>query len=72
MAVEIKIVRKSGYDINPNDSIVNEIFRQLERKDGHCPSKVPDRDGHDYCPCHDWLANNKCYCGLYIKKNNGE
>jgi ferredoxin-thioredoxin reductase catalytic subunit len=72
MSVEIKVVRKSGYELNPNDTVVNDIFRQLERNHGHCPTVVQDRDGHDYCPCHDWLANNKCYCGLYVKKDNGK
>lgn len=33
MAVEIKIIRKPGFKINPDDVIVNAIFRALERTD---------------------------------------
>ena len=70
MPVEIKILRKEGYEINPDDKIVNNIFRMLAVNKGHCPCHHPQRDGHDQCPCHDWIANSKCYCGLYVKKNN--
>ena len=45
--VEIRIVRKEGFIINPDDEEVNKIFRQLDRNGGHCPSKVPNRKGHD-------------------------
>ena len=72
MPVEIKIVRKEGFILNPNDNIVNGIFRALEKNDGHCPCVHPERDGHDQCPCHDWLANSKCYCGLYVKEDKNE
>lgn len=70
MPVEIKIVRKEGWVINPDDKIVNNIFRGLEVNKGHCPGNHPERDGHDQCPCHDYLANDVCYCGLYVKENN--
>lgn len=72
MAIEIKIVRKSGFQLNPKDDVVNEIFRQLERKDGHCPTIKPDRNGHDYCPCHAYLADGNCYCGLYVRKDKSD
>ena len=70
MSVEIKILRKEGYEINPDDKIVNDIFRMLEKNEGHCPCHHPEREGHDQCPCTDWIKNSKCYCGLYVKKNN--
>ena len=67
MSVEIKIVRKDGFDLNPDDNVVNNIFRSLEKKDGHCPSIHPERNGHDQCPCSQYLIYGECYCGLYVK-----
>lgn len=72
MPVEIKIVRKAGYKLNPDDNTVNNIFRALERCDGHCPCHHPEREGHDQCPCHDYLKNGICYCGLYVKDDTYE
>ena len=70
MSVEIKILRKEGYEVNPDDKIVNNIFRMLSNNDGHCPCSHPEREGHDQCPCTDWIKNSICYCRLYVKKNN--
>lgn len=68
MSVEIKIVRKEGWILNPNDKVVNGIFRGLERCGGHCPCKHPERIGHDQCPCASYLEHDICYCNLYIKE----
>lgn len=70
MAVDIKIVRKDGFILNPKDEIVNNIFRLLGSNHGHCPTVIPNRKGHDQCPCEDYLEHNKCHCGLYIKKDS--
>lgn len=67
MKPEFKIVRKLGYDLNPDDQVVNEIIHKLDQNGGHCPSKHPERVGHDFCPCSEWLTNNRCFCGLYVK-----
>lgn len=67
--IEIRIVRKEGFIINPDDKEVNKIFRQLDRNGGHCPSKVPNREGHDQCPCSAYLQFDKCYCKLYVREN---
>jgi len=72
MPVEIKIVRKAGYKLNPDDNTVNNVFRALERCDGHCPCKHDNRRGHDQCPCHEYLAYGNCYCGLYVKDDDYE
>lgn len=64
---EFKILRKAGWDLNPDDQVVNSIIRMLDKNGGHCPCKHVEREGHDLCPCHDYIANNKCYCRLYIK-----
>ena len=65
--VEFKILRRPGFELNPDDAVVNSIIRALERNDGHCPCKTKEREGHDFCPCHDYIANGKCHCGLYIQ-----
>lgn len=65
--VEFKILRKAGWDLNPDDKVVNNVIRALERNGGHCPYQTKDREGHDFCPCHDYIVNNKCYCTLYVK-----
>lgn len=68
MSLELKIVRKKGWIINPDDEVVNGIFRELEHSGGHCPSKHPERIGHDQCPCASYLEHNICYCNLYLKE----
>lgn len=62
----VKIYRKEGWEINPNDKIVNSIFKMLERSDGICPCHNESEDNH--CPCSDYRDNNICHCNLYIKK----
>lgn len=68
MAVELKIVRKEGWILNPDDKVVNGIFRALERTNGHCPCVHPERIGHDQCPCASYLEHDICYCNLYLKE----
>lgn len=65
--LDIKIVRKEGFILNPKDEVVNKIFRALEKNDGHCPTYIANRIGHDQCPCSAYLQDNNCYCGLYVK-----
>ena len=62
-----KIVRKEGWELNPDDDVVNHIIEMLEANYGHCPCVHPEREGHDQCPCTMYIANNVCYCGLYVK-----
>ena len=70
MPVSIKILEREGYKVNPNEQQFNAIFRQIAENDGHCITKVDKRFGHDLCPCQNYLAGGKCFCGLYIKDNN--
>jgi ferredoxin-thioredoxin reductase catalytic subunit len=65
-----KIVRKDGWELNPDDNVVNHIIEELAVNYGHCPTHVENRIGHDQCPCSSWLTNSKCYCNLYVKKKN--
>lgn len=62
----IKIYRKEGFDLNPNDKIVNSIFKRVENNNGECPCHNNSIDKN--CPCSDYRDNDICHCGLYIKK----
>lgn len=62
----IKIYRKEGFDLNPNDKIVNAIFKRVENNNGECPCHNNSIDKK--CPCSDYRDNDICHCGLYIKK----
>jgi ferredoxin-thioredoxin reductase catalytic subunit len=68
----IKIFRKEGWKLNPNDQIVNSIIRIAEKNDGLCPCHHSDEDyeGKDlHCPCTDYTIKDKCVCKLYVKAN---
>jgi len=64
---EFKILRKQGWELNPNDKIVNSILKALERNGGHCPCHTSNDREHNICPCSSYLQNDVCHCGLYIK-----
>ena len=66
----IKILRKEGCELNPNDKIVNGILKRLEVCNGECPCDNPGETIEDrLCPCKEYRENNICHCTLYIKKN---
>ena len=67
-----QILRKKGWVLNPSDEKVNGILRLMHKNGGHCPCSHPEREGHDQCPCTEWIKNSKCYCGLYIKMEEDE
>lgn len=60
-----KIFRKDGWQLNPNDQIVNGILRGIVRNDGECPCHNDGEDKH--CPCSDYREKDICHCGLYSK-----
>lgn len=60
----IKIFRKPGWILNPNDKIVNSILSKIEKNGGHCPCHNEGED--DMCPCSDYKENDVCHCTLYI------
>lgn len=64
----VKIYRKEGWDLNPNDKVVNNIFRMIESNNGECPCDNKSEDKH--CPCSDYRERDLCHCGLYYKINN--
>lgn len=64
----IKIVRKEGWELNPNDKIVNGIFKRLEATEGECPCNNDGATKEDrMCPCVSYLEKDKCCCNLYVK-----
>lgn len=62
------ILRKPGWELNPNDKRVNAIFKMLDKNDGICPCHNESEDPH--CPCTDYIDKDICHCGLYLKIQN--
>lgn len=65
----IKIYRKQGWDLNPNDLRLNNIIRAILRNNGNCPCQ---KGVKAVCPCEEYRNNDNCHCGLYIKVDNHE
>lgn len=64
-----KILRKDGWELNPNDKIVNSILGRIEKNNGECPCVNPGKTLEDrLCPCKEYRENNTCHCGLYVRK----
>ena len=64
----VKIVRKEGWVLNPNDKIVNGIFKRLEATEGECPCMNDGATKEDrMCPCVSYLEKDKCCCNLYVR-----
>ena len=61
----IKIHRKIGWELNPNDKVINSILHRCELNDGKCP--CVNNSDNPYCPCSDYLQKDICHCGLYLK-----
>lgn len=65
----ITILRKEGWNLNPNDKIVNSILKRIEICEGECPCQNTGETREDrMCPCRDYREKNMCHCNLYIKK----
>ena len=61
----IPILRKVGWELNPNDKVVNKILSMCEKNNGMCPC---DNTGEDTkCPCSDYREKDMCHCALYVK-----
>ncbi len=66
--VDIEYVKnntQSGWQLNPNEKIVNSIIKGINRCDGECPCNNDSEDKH--CPCSNYRLNDKCCCKLYVK-----
>lgn len=62
---EIKANIKDGWQLNPNEKVVNGIMRGLERCNGLCPCNNNSEDKR--CPCSNYREHDCCCCKLYIK-----
>lgn len=66
----IQILRKDGWQLNPNDKLVNTILKRIELNDGLCPCNTGVNNPEDrVCPCKDYRENSICHCTLYIKES---
>lgn len=63
----ITILRKEGWDLNPNDKVVNSILKRAEANDGNCPCHNTGVDTR--CPCSDYREKDMCHCTLYVRKD---
>lgn len=68
-----QIFRKEGWELNPDDKIVNAILKRLEVTGGVCPCDnlgklLSDR----FCPCKNYRENDICHCTLYVKKDESK
>lgn len=61
----VEIFRKEGWVLNPNDKVVNAIFKRLEINKGFCPCH--NTEGDTKCPCESYREKDKCHCNLYVK-----
>lgn len=69
----IQILRKEGWDLNPNDKIVNAILKRIEMNNGLCPCDNPGKLLSDkICPCKEYRENNVCHYTLYVRKDGSE
>ena len=64
----ITILRKPGWQLNPNDKVVNSILKRVEKNDGECPCANAGETKEDrLCPCKEYRENDHCCCKLYIQ-----
>jgi len=56
---------KDGWQLNPNEKVVNAIIKGINRCNGECPCANDAID--KMCPCSNYRLNDKCCCQLYIK-----
>lgn len=62
---DVKLNVKEGWQLNPNEKVVNAIIKGINRCDGECPCV---NDGEDkMCPCSNYRLKDYCCCKLYIK-----
>lgn len=62
---------KEGWQLNPNEKVVSAITKRIAICEGACPCTGNAANDHAdiMCPCKDYMENDTCHCGLYIKKD---
>lgn len=67
----IKLFVKEGWQLNPNQKVVNAILKRCEKNNGECPCHNPGKTREDrLCPCLEYRENDECHCNLYVKTNS--
>jgi len=77
----IKYAAKEGFDLNPDENIVNLVIEGLVRnklkyKKQYCPCRIvsgdPEEDRPKICPCkwhkEEIERDGHCHCLLFFKK----
>lgn len=59
---------RDGWQLNPNEKVVNAIIKGINRCDGECPCANDADDKR--CPCSNYRLHDKCCCQLYVKTND--
>jgi len=59
---------KEGWQLNPNQKVVDAISKAIERNQGECPctNPGPTREAR-LCPCEEYRLHDHCCCGLYVQ-----
>lgn len=61
------ILEKEGWQLNPNEKVVNAILKRVEKNDGECPCVNPGETHEDrLCPCKSYVEDDYCCCKLYV------
>ena len=64
----MELLVKEGWELNPNERVVENITKLCDNNDGYCPCNQGDTPKEDTkCPCVSYRDNDKCHCGLYKK-----
>lgn len=71
---QVQIMRHPGFILNPDDKVVNGVFKGLDRCKGSCPCYHKSEDEEDIpeedlkCPCKEYRENKHCRCSLYVEE----
>jgi ferredoxin-thioredoxin reductase catalytic subunit len=58
------------FNLDNAENIIKALKRRKEIDgDAYCPCKPKSTDKKDICPCFDAVINEKCCCGLFIKRD---
>lgn len=64
-----EIVEIPGYELNPNNDIVQSVKVCLGRTGGQCPCVPKTQWSEDtLCPCVEYRSGQGCHCRLYVRK----
>ncbi len=55
-----------GTMLNPDNSMVKQIKKEIKQHNGFCPNKE-ERTADTKCPCRAYREGGSCDCGLYVK-----